>query len=71
MTTEQRLFRLAPEAVIASAHYVHGHGWLFVFKLRRGDESWEEAEEVRYSDLTTEELADVICATAESLLLRL
>lgn len=71
MTAQQRLFRLAPVQMISSATHVPGEGWYYRCCVRRGDESWADAEEVVYSHLSTLELADVMCATAESWFLRL
>lgn len=66
---QERLFRLAPEAMHLQATYVHGEGWRVAAGLRRQDESWDEVERVVYDHLTTPELVDVICAIGEGLLL--
>lgn len=62
---QTRLFRLAPEAMTAQAHYRPGEGWVLVVRVRRGDESWEEASEGFYSHLVTSELLDVLQADLE------
>lgn len=61
---EERLFRLAYEAINLTAVYEHGHGWRLRVVARRQDEQWDEAQLVEYSRLTTDELADVICVEA-------
>jgi hypothetical protein len=66
--TQQRLFRLAPVAFHLQASHIAGEGWTVTAGLRRGDESWADASREQYCSLTSEELADVICAVAESLL---
>jgi len=58
---EQRLFRLAPEAVIISAYYEPAEGWRLRAVVRRQDESWSEAGESLYWRMTSQELVDVIC----------
>lgn len=57
---EQRLFRLAHEAVSITAAYVGGQGWSVTVRLRRGDESWSDAYSAQYSHLSTSEMVDVI-----------
>lgn len=67
MDQEQKLFRLAVDAIMISAHYERGFGWVCVIKLRRGDEDWHEnVEGDRYDGLTTEELVEVIDAHLSS-----
>jgi hypothetical protein len=61
---EQRLFRLAYEAIALTANYRPGEGWRLTVTARRQDESWSEAQQVVYDRLTTDELADVICVEA-------
>ena len=61
---EQRLFRLAYEAISLSAVYVPGEGWRLTVVARRADEPWTEAHRATYSHLMTDELADVICCEA-------
>lgn len=62
--TQQRLFRLAPETLIFQAIYVPGEGWQLAVRMRRQNEPWNDAYEMRYRCLTTAELADVIAVEA-------
>jgi hypothetical protein len=57
---QQRLFRLAPEAMFVTANYVPGEGWRLTASMRRQDEPWSSAYRVTYSHLTSPELSDVI-----------
>lgn len=57
-----RLFRLAPESIAVQAFHVPGEGWRLRVLVRRQGESFEEAHDVSYDRLTTEELLDVISA---------
>lgn len=59
---QDRLFRLAPEVVSFHAAFVGGEGWQVTIRMRRQGEHWDDAYEAHYSHLTTEELADVVCA---------
>ena len=61
---EQRLFRLAYEAIALTANYRPGEGWRLTVTARRQDESWAEAHQATYDCLSTDELADVICCEA-------
>jgi hypothetical protein len=61
---QEKLFRLAYEAIALNAHYCHGEGWRLVVTARRQDETWDEAHQATYDRLTTDELADVICVEA-------
>lgn len=65
MDEQERLFRLALDALSVSARYVGGKGWEVVIQARRGAERWEEAEKRSYDHLTTPELMDVLCADLE------
>lgn len=58
--TQQRLFRLAPEAMHIQATFVAGAGWHLTFVCRRQDEQWPEALRDTYDSLATPELLDVI-----------
>lgn len=58
---EQRLFRLAYEAISLSAVFEPGQGWRVTIAARRQDERWDEAHREVYSRLSTDELADVVC----------
>lgn len=60
--TQQRLFRLAPEAIVVQAHFQPGEGWRLSLQVRRGDEGWADVAPGFYSHLTTPELLDVILA---------
>lgn len=65
---EQRLFRLAPAAILIHAVYDVPDGWRLRVVMRRQDEAWGEATETAYFRLTSEELADVISCEAFGLL---
>jgi hypothetical protein len=68
---EQRLFRLAPEAFTASAHFVPGEGWHCTVQMRRGDETWLDAYRADYDHLSTGELVDILDAECATLMARL
>ena len=57
---QQRLFRLAVESGQITFNHEPGRGWRLVFGVRRGDESWHDAEIDTYEALTTVELLSVI-----------
>jgi hypothetical protein len=57
---QERLFRLAPEAVAVNGYYVHREGWTLVVAVRRGDEDWSRAHRERYDRLSTDELLQVL-----------
>jgi len=59
---QERMFRLAVDALSVSARYHGGHGWEVVIQVRRGEEKWEDAEKRAYDHLSTPELADVLCS---------
>jgi hypothetical protein len=59
---QDRLFRLAVEDGIVTMHHVPGSGWELVVKLRRGQETWSECDNVAFSRLTTVELLDTLAA---------
>lgn len=63
---QERLFRLAVEAVVVQAHFVPGEGWRLHITTRRGDEEWSDAVARWYDRLTTPELADVLEADLRS-----
>ena len=65
MGDQERLFRLALEALSVRASYRPGKGWELVVNSRRGDETWEEAPSRTYTHLSTPELFDVIVADLE------
>ena len=66
---EQRLFRLAPEAIVSTAVFDPGDGWRVTVTMRRQDEDWDTAATRRFDHLTTTELVAVLSDTAEYLLL--
>lgn len=57
---QDRLFRLAPEAMHLQATFVAGRGWHLSFVCRRQDEQWPEALRDTYDSLSTPELMDVV-----------
>lgn len=59
---QERLFRLAVEAINVQVTFVPGEGWSMRAGWRRQDECWSDAQRVEYSHLTTPELVDVIDA---------
>lgn len=65
---DDRLFRLATEAFTINAHHDGRRGWRLVVRARRGDETWDEARTVTYTDLTTRELLDVLEAETNQIL---
>lgn len=60
-----RMFRLAPEAIVVSAHFTPREGWTASVQMRRQDELWSEVQPSVYGCLTTSELYDVLCAELE------
>lgn len=62
MEGQQRLYRLAVEAIALTAWWEPGRGWQVALRLRRGDESWSDSERADYSVLSSPELVDVIGA---------
>lgn len=67
MSDQQRLFRLALDAVAIDAHYEPPNGWSLNVRARRGDESWQEGHHATYRPLTSSELVDVIVAELETI----
>lgn len=63
---QERLFRLAHEAIAISARFVAGHGWEVHITARRGDETWEQARKGVYSHLSTYELYTAITSELEA-----
>jgi len=57
---QERLFRLAVDAVTIQANHDAGEGWRLVVITKRQDEQWADAVRSEYSRLSTEELLDVI-----------
>lgn len=55
-----RLFEGAPEALSINAHWLHGQGWVLIFRLRREGEQWRDVRSEAYSHLSTGELVDVL-----------
>lgn len=67
-STQDRLFRLAFEDVTIRAHRTVKGYWELIYRFRRGDEGWQEAESDCYELLSTEELVDVLHVVTERLL---
>lgn len=65
---QERLFRLAVEAVNVHARFEPGVGWLCTVGYRRQDERWDSAYRASYAALATPELLEVICAEMEKAL---
>jgi hypothetical protein len=65
---QQRLYRLAIEAVTWNAHRDHWGRWAVSLRARRQDEGWGDGEWRVYDGLTSAELADVQGAELERLL---
>lgn len=63
---DERLFRLAHEAMVFNCVHVAGQGWRLNVRRRRGDECWEEAYSAQYSHLSTSELLDVLLEEASA-----
>ena len=59
---QQRLFVLALEAIALTAYHEPAHGWRLVIQSRRQGDEWQDSDRATYSHLTTDELADVVCA---------
>jgi hypothetical protein len=57
---QDRLFRLAPEALTLHAHYVGGSGWQLRVAVRAQGDQWSDEAWVHYDHLTTQELLDTI-----------
>lgn len=60
MEAQERLFRLALEAVHVQMQFEVARGWKLVVGARRGDEEWPDAERREYTHLSTPELVDVL-----------
>jgi len=58
---EQRLFRLALEALVVNCFYEPSEGWRANVIAHRQGEPWSDAEESMYFRLSSAELMDVIC----------
>lgn len=67
---DERLFRLAHEAVAVTATYVWARGWTLRIGARRQGESWDTSWHEDYELLTTEELLQVLEAELSAQLLR-
>lgn len=65
---QERLFRLATEAVTFSAHRDALGRWAVTLRARRGDEDWDQGLWETYELLSSEELADVVEAVLERVL---
>jgi len=64
-SSQPRLIRGCPEAIVISAHHVPGFGWSCKVSTRRQFELWPEARTSVYEQLSTEELVDVIQCEAD------
>lgn len=60
MSEQERLFRLGLEAVHVSCIYRFNRGWLVTLSARRQGEMWSEGHERTYSDLSRDELVQVV-----------
>lgn len=58
--TQQRLFRLAVEALVMNATYEPGQGWSLRCAERRQGEPWADECWTEYAGLTTSELLQVL-----------
>lgn len=61
---QQRLFRLALEAIVIQAFYEPAEGWRLRVITHRQGEPWTDADETLYFRLSSSELADVLAAEA-------
>lgn len=66
MEGQERLFRLAHEAIAITARYDAGEGWFVTLHFRRGDETWEQARSSTYSHLSAYELYTAITHELET-----
>ena len=57
---QERLFRLAVEAMHLQCTFEGSSGWRLNVAYRRQDESWPDAYRVCYSHLSSTELADAL-----------
>lgn len=64
---QPQLFKLAVEAFAVSAHYEPGEGWCLHLSSRRQGETWQQAYNVRYERMTTDELELLLESTTELL----
>jgi len=62
---QERLFRLAVDAINVHASHEGGRGWRVGIRARRGDEEWSDVAGRDYTYLSTDELLDVIAAELE------
>lgn len=65
---QERLFRLAVEAMSINAHRDPMGRWAVTIRARRGDEEWLAGLWETYELLSSTELADVIEAVLERVL---
>jgi len=65
---QERLFRLALDALNVHAYHMGQQGWRVTIGGRRGDEEWADARTRVYEFLSTPELFDVIVVELERLL---
>ena len=68
MADQERLFRLALDALNVHAIHMGRQGWRVSIGGRRGDEDWPAAQTRVYDFLSTPELFDVIVCELEQLL---
>lgn len=61
---QERLFRLALEAIVITAVFDPPSGWRLKVLAHRQGEPWADADESLYWGLSSAELADVIAAEA-------
>lgn len=65
---QERLYRLAVDAISITAVYRPGRGWELALRARRGDETWAEAHRGDYELLVSSELCQVICSELDNVL---
>lgn len=63
---QERLFIGAPVAFIVQCSYEVPRGWCISLTTRRDGEQWADTTRQTYSNLTTEELLDVLCTVAHN-----
>lgn len=59
--SQERLFRLAPEAVLLQCFFEPPSGWRLAVRMHRQGDPWTDGYASQYSGLTTAELVDVVC----------
>lgn len=57
---QERLFRLAPDAIVITAQHTHHEGWKLSLRVHRGDELWADSYSVVHSHMSTAELLTAV-----------